>query len=73
MNINPNSIWHYNTRNQQQENNCKKHKLLEAKQYATEQPVDDWINQRGNQTICIDRWKWKHKNPRTMGFTRSST
>ena len=29
-------------------NHKKKHKHMEAKQYATKQPMDHWINQRGN-------------------------
>ena len=31
--------------------NCKKHKHVETKQYATEQPVDHWRNQRVNKKI----------------------
>ena len=31
-----------------QENNCKKHKHVEVKQYATKEPMDHWRNQRGN-------------------------
>ena len=22
--------------------------------------------------ICIDKWKWKHNNPKPMGFSKSS-
>ena len=28
------------------EKNCKKHKHVEAKQYATKQPMNHWRNQR---------------------------
>ena len=38
---------YYETISQLQEKkNSKKYKLLEAKQYATEQPMDHWRNQR---------------------------
>ena len=47
----------YKIRNQLQEKNCKKHKHVEAKQYATEQPMDHWRNQRGNQKIPRDKMK----------------
>ena len=30
-------------------NTIKKHKHVEAKQYASKQPMDHWRNQRGNQ------------------------
>ena len=35
----------------------KTHKCVEAKQYATKQPMDHWRNQRGNQKIPGDKWK----------------
>ena len=38
----------YETRNKLQENNCKKHQHMKAKQYATKQLMDHWRNQRGN-------------------------
>ena len=40
---------------------------MAAKQYATKQPVDHWRNQRGNQKIPKDKWKWKHEDPKPMG------
>ena len=59
-------------RNQLQEKkNCKKHKHVEAKQYATKQPMDPWRNQRGNQKIPRDRWKWKYNDPKPMGCSKS--
>ena len=33
---------------------------MEAKQYATKQPMDHWRDQRENQNVC--RNKWKHKD-----------
>ena len=38
---------------------CKKHTLVEAKQYATKQSMDHWRNQRGNQKTPRDKWKQK--------------
>ena len=46
---------------------------MEAKQYATKQPVDHWRNQRGNQKIPRDKWKWKHNDPKPMGCSKSSS
>ena len=39
---------------------------MEAKKYATSQPMDHWRNQRGNQNIPRDKWQWKHNNPKPM-------
>ena len=33
------------------EKNWKKHKQVEAKQSATKQPMNHWINQRGNKYL----------------------
>ena len=44
---------------------------MEAKQYATKQPMDHWRNQRGNQKI--PRNKWKCDNPKPMGCSKSSS
>ena len=46
---------------------------MEAKQYATKQPMDHWRNQRGNQKIPRDKWKWKHNDPKTMGCSKISS
>ena len=51
----------------------KNHKHLEAKQYATKQPKDHWRNQRGNQKIPGDKWKWKHNDPKSMEWSKSSS
>ena len=45
---------------------------MEAKQYATES-MDHWRNQRGNQKIPRDKWKWKHNDPKPMGCSKSSS
>ena len=45
---------------------------MEAKQYATRQPMDHWINQRGNKKkLPRGKWKWKQDNPKPMGFSKS--
>ena len=46
----------------------KTHKYVEAKQYATKQPMNHW----GNQKLPIDKRKWKHNHPKPMGHSRSS-
>ena len=46
---------------------------MEAKQYATKQPMDCWRNQRGNQKIPRDKWKWKHDDPKLTGCSKSSS
>ena len=45
---------------------------MEAKQYATKQPMDQW-NQRENQKTPRDKWKQKHKDPKPMGCSKSSS
>ena len=50
----------YEAINQLQENNDKKYKHMEAKQYVTKQPIDHWRNKRWYQTTPRDKWKWKH-------------
>ena len=61
----------YETRNQLQEKNCKKHKYMEAKQYVTKQPMDHWRNQRGNQKIPRDKWQQKHCDSRPMDIAKA--
>ena len=41
---------------------------MEAKQHASEQPT----NHRRNQNMPRNKWKWKHDNPKSMGFSKSS-
>ena len=45
---------------------------MEAKQYATKQPMDHWINQR-NKKIHVDKWKQKQNDPKSMGCSKSSS
>ena len=46
---------------------------MDTKQYATKQSMDQWRNQRGNQNIPRDKWKWKHNDPNPMGCSKSSS
>ena len=46
---------------------------MEAKQYATKQPMDHWRNKIGNKQIPRDKWKWKHNNPNPIGHSKSSS
>ena len=34
--------------------------------------MDQWRNQRGNQQIPKDRWKWKHDDPKPMRYSKGS-
>ena len=45
---------------------------MEARQYATKQPMGHWRNQRRNQKIPGDKWKWKHNHPKSVGHSKSS-
>ena len=47
--------WH-KTRNYPQEMKWEKPYYMEAKQYATKNPVDQWGKQRGNLKIPRDPW-----------------
>ena len=49
----------------------KKPKLLEGKQYANKQPMDQWRNQRGNQKILKEKWQQRYKNPKPMVHSKS--
>ena len=46
---------------------------MEAKQYATTQPMDHQRNQRGNPKILGDKWKQKHNDSKSMGHSKNST
>ena len=46
---------------------------MEAKQYATKLPRDDWRNQRGYQRIPRNKWQWKHYGLKPMGCSKSSS
>ena len=46
---------------------------MEARQHVSEYPRDDGKNQKGNENMHRNKWKWKHDNPKPMGFSKSST
>ena len=46
---------------------------MEAKKYATKQPMNHWRNQRGNLKIPGDKWKWNHSDPKSLGYSESSS
>ena len=52
--------------------NSKKHRHVEAKQYATEQPMDHWRNQSGNKKIPRPMGK-KHNDPKSMECSKNSS
>ena len=39
--------------------------------YATEKPMGQWWNQRGNQKILCDKWQWKQNFPKSMGCSKN--
>ena len=46
---------------------------METKQYATKNPKSHWRNQRGNQKVPWDKWKWKHSIPKSLGCSKRSS
>ena len=46
---------------------------MEAKQYATKQPMDHWRNQRGNKKLPRDKWKQMNSDPKPRGCSKSSS
>ena len=36
-------------------------------------PIGQWKNQRGNEKISPDKWKWKQNNPNSVGCNKSSS
>ena len=35
--------------------------------------MDHWRNQKGNKTIPRFEWKWKHDDPKPMGYSKRSS
>ena len=52
---------------------AKSHKHMEAKQYATKQSTELWINQERSLKISRDKWKWKHYGPKPMSCSKSTS
>ena len=44
---------------------------MEAEQQVSEKPTNQRINQKRNQNMHRNKWKWKHNNPKPMGFSKS--
>ena len=45
---------------------------MEAEQYASEYSTNHRRNKKGNQNMHRNEWKWKHDNPKPLGFSESS-
>ena len=45
---------------------------MEAEQHTSEEPTNHRRNQKRNQNMHRNKWKWKHNNPKPMGFSKSS-
>ena len=58
--------------NQLQGENWKIHKYMETKQHATKELIGQRRNQRGNQKILRNKWKWKHNFPKFGGYSKIS-
>ena len=44
-----------------------------AKQHTAEWPTNHRRTKKRNQNMHRNEWKWKHNNPKPMGFSKSST
>ena len=45
---------------------------MEADQHAAEQPTNHRKIKKRNQNMHRNEWKWKHNNPKPMGYCKSS-
>ena len=45
---------------------------MEAEQHAAEKPTNHRRNQKRNQSLHRNEWKWKHNNPKPVGHGKSS-
>ena len=50
--------------------NAKKHKHVEAKQYATKPPMDHWRNWRNQKNLGMNE-EWKLKEPNLWDATKA--
>ena len=46
---------------------------MRVTQHATKVPMSHWRNQRGIHKIAGDKWKWKHNDSNSMGFSKNSS
>ena len=44
---------------------------MEAEQHAAESPTNHRRNQKRNQNMHRNEWKWKHNNPNPMGLSKT--
>ena len=44
-----------------------------TKQHITKKPVGQWKNQRENQQIPQDKWKWKQNSPKSVWCSKRSS
>ena len=44
---------------------------MEAEQHTAEQPTNNRRNQKGNQNMHRNEWKWNHNNPKPMGLVKA--
>ena len=51
--------------------NYKKHKDIDVKQYASEEPTDYWRNKKGNEDMPRNKWQWKHDNSKPVGWIKA--
>ena len=45
---------------------------VKAKQHTAEWPTNHRRNQKRNQNVHRNEWKWKHNNPKPVGHCKSS-
>ena len=45
---------------------------MQAKQHAYEYPTNHRRNQRINQNMHRNEWKWKHNSPKPVGHCKNS-
>ena len=62
----------YETRNQSQEENWKRHKDMEAKWHVLKQRMGQQLDQGRNQKIPWNKWKWEHNSLKSMGHRESN-
>ena len=55
------------------EENQNSQKIVKTEQNATEQWLGQWRNQRRNQKIPGDKWKWKYDMPLFMTHSQGSS
>ena len=44
---------------------------MEIRQHIFKQTTGHWINQKGNQKIIRNKWKWKYNNSKPMDAAKA--